>query len=41
MNSEQRQQMMDMLRNSFAEAFRNTDSDDLDANGDGYLDERV
>ena len=41
MNSEQRQQMMDMLRNSFAEAFRNTDSDDLDADGDGYLDERV
>lgn len=43
MSPEQRQQMMEILRGSFAEAFRNTDSDDLDENGsgDGYLDERV
>ncbi len=41
MNPEQRRQMMAMLRDSFAEAFRNTDSDDLDANNGGYLDERV
>ena len=26
---------------SFSEAFRNTESDDLDDNGDGYLDERI
>jgi hypothetical protein len=33
--------MMAILRDSFSEAFRNTESDDLDDNGDGYLDERV
>ena len=41
MSAEQRQQMMAILRDSFSEAFRNTESDDLDDNGDGYLDERV
>ncbi len=41
MNAEQRQQMMAILRDSFSEAFKNTESDDLDDNGDGYLDERV
>ena len=38
---EQRQKMMAILRDSFSEAFKNTESDDLDDNGDGYLDERV
>ena len=41
MSPEQRQKMMAILRDSFSEAFRNTESDDLDDNGDGYLDERV
>ena len=41
MNPEQRRQMMAMLRDSFAEAFRNTESDDLDDGQDEYLDERV
>ena len=41
MSVEQRQQMMAILRDSFSEAFKNTESDDLDDNGDGYLDERV
>ena len=41
MSAEQRQQMLAMLRDSFSEAFANTESDDLDQNGDGYLDERV
>ena len=41
MSVEQRQQMMTILRDSFSEAFKNTESDDLDDNGDGYLDERV
>jgi len=30
-----------MLRGSFAEAFKNTSSDDLDDTEDEYLDERV
>ena len=41
MSAEQRQKMMAILRDSFSEAFKNTESDDLDDNGDGYLDERV
>ena len=41
MSVEQRQQMMAILRDSFSEAFKNTESDDLDDNGVGYLDERV
>lgn len=41
MSPEQRQKMMAILRDSFSEAFRNTESDDLDDNGDGYLDERI
>ena len=41
MSVEQRQQMMAILRDSFSEAFKNTESDDLDDNGDVYLDERV
>lgn len=41
MNAEQRQEMMAILRDSFSEAFRNIESDDLDDNGDGFLDERV
>ena len=41
LNPEQRQQMLDMLRGSFAEAFKNTSSDDLDDTEDEYLDERV
>lgn len=41
MSPEQRQQMMDMLRGSFAEAFKNTSSDDLDDTEEDYLDERV
>ncbi len=41
MSAEQRKQMMAMLRDSFSEAFRNTESDDLDDNGDECPDERV
>ena len=41
LNPEQRQQMLEMLRGSFAEAFKNTSSDDLDDTEDEYLDERV
>ena len=41
MSVEQRQKMMAILRDSFSEAFKNNESDDLDDNGDGYLDERV
>lgn len=41
MNAAQRRKMMELLRDSFSEAFRNTESDDLDDNGDGYPDERV
>ena len=41
LSPEQRQQMLDMLRGSFAEAFKNTSSDDLDDKEDEYLDERV
>ena len=41
MNPEQRRQMMAILRDSFSEAFQNTESDDLDDNGGGYLEERV
>lgn len=41
LSPEQRQQMLDMLRGSFAEAFKNTSSDDLDDTEDEYLDERV
>ena len=41
MSAEQRQAMMAILRDSFSEAFRNTESDDLDDGGDGFLDERV
>ena len=32
---------LEMLRGSFAEAFKNTSSDDLDDTEDEYLDERV
>lgn len=41
MSAEQRQLMMSMLRDSFSEAFKNTESDDLDNNGDQYFDEPV
>ena len=41
MSAEQRQQMLELLRNSFSEAFMNTDSDDLDAKEDEYLEERI
>ena len=41
MSPEQRQQMLAMLRGSFAEAFKNTASDDLDDTEEEYLDERV
>lgn len=41
MNPEQRRKMMAILRDSFSDAFQNTDSDDLDDNGEGYIDERV
>ena len=41
MSPEQRQKMMAILRDSFSEAFKNTESDDLDDNGDGYLHERI
>ncbi len=41
MSPEQRQQMLAMLRDSFAEAFKNTSSDDLDDTEDDYLNERV
>ena len=41
MKAAQRRKMMELLRDSFSEAFRNTESDDLDDNGDGYPDERV
>ena len=41
MNPEQRRQMLELLRSSFAEAFMHTGSDDLDADGDEYLDERL
>ena len=40
MDAEQRKRMMDMLRASFSEAFKDTDSDDLDDNEGGYTDER-
>lgn len=41
MNAQQRQQMLELLRNSFSEAFMNTDSDDLDVKEDEYLEERI
>ena len=41
MSPEQRRQMLEMLRGSFAEAFKNTASDDLDDTEEEYLDERV
>ena len=41
MSQEQRRQMLDLLRGSFAEAFRNTGSDDLDDTEEAYLDERI
>lgn len=41
MSPEQRRQMMDLLRSSFTEAFMNTGSDDLDAGGEEYLEERI
>ena len=41
MSQEQRRQMLDLLRGSFAEAFRNTGSDDLDDTEEEYLDERI
>ncbi|MBR0388031.1 MAG: helix-turn-helix transcriptional regulator [Clostridia bacterium] len=41
MSQEQRRQMLDLLRGSFAEAFRNTGSDDLDDTKEEYLDERI
>lgn len=41
MNSEQRHQMMAVLRASFADAFQNTDSDDLDVSGEADQDGRV
>ncbi|MBO7662134.1 MAG: helix-turn-helix transcriptional regulator [Clostridia bacterium] len=41
MSPEQRRQMLALLRGSFAEAFRNTASDDLDDTEEEYLDERV
>ena len=41
MSAEQRQKMMEMLRGSFAEVFRHSESDDLDKNKDEYLDEPV
>ena len=41
MTPEQRQQMMAMLRDSFSEAFSHSENDDLDQNGDEYLDEPV
>ena len=41
MSQEQRRQMLDLLSDSFAEAFRNTGSDDLDDTEEEYLDERI
>lgn len=41
MSPEQRREMLAMLRGSFAEAFKNTASDDLDDTEEEYLDERV
>jgi len=41
MNAQQRQQMLELLRNSFSEAFMNTDSDDLDVKEVEYLEERI
>ena len=41
MTPDQRRRMLEMLRGSFAEAFRNTASDDLDDTEEEYLDERV
>lgn len=41
MSAEQRQKMMEMLRGSFAEVFRRSESDDLDKNRDEYFDEPV
>ena len=41
MSQEERQQMLAMLRGSFAEAFKNTGSDDLDVVEEDYLDEPV
>lgn len=41
MSAEQRQRMMEMLRGSFAEVFRRSESDDLDKNRDEYFDEPV
>ena len=41
MDDEQRQHMMNVLRDSFTEAFKDTESDDLDDRGEGYLNERV
>ena len=41
MTPDQRRRMLEMLRDSFAEAFRNTASDDLDDTEEEYLDERV
>ena len=37
----QRQQMMDILKASFTDVYKSSESDDLDDNGDGYLDERI
>lgn len=41
MSDKQRELMMSILRMTFADAFSTSESDDLDGNGDGYLDERV
>ena len=41
MSAEQRQKMMEVLRGSFAEVFRRSESDDLDKNRDEYFDEPV
>ncbi len=38
MHAERRRKMMELLWDSFSEAFTNTESDDLDDNGDAYLD---